>query len=331
MLKTILITGGFGYIGRHTCIELLRSGFKVIVIDNKKIEVLEEINNKIFKLTGKKAILNSNKINSEEDVRVIFNNFKIDAVIHFAGIKSVSEFYSFPLESMNKELSLVSNILTVMKEFNVKKIIYPSSILVYSGDNKMPLLETSKLNRANPYSKCKIFIEDLLRDLLISDNSWDIVILRYSNTIGMHQSGIIDGYTPKKPNNLTSTIMAFLDKKINKIKLYGNDFDTKDGTCERDYIHVTDVAEANLSCVKYILINNIEKPLVLNISSGKPYSVIEVMQEFENVFGSAISYEIKPHRSSDVSCSYSDSSLAKKIIKWEPESTLNDIVKSFIQ
>lgn len=331
MLETVLITGGFGYIGRHTCIELLRSGYKVVVVDNKKMEALEETNNKIFKLTGKKATLNSLKINCKEDLRDIFNDFDIDSVIHFAGIKSVSDFYSHPLESVDKELSLINDILTVMKEFNVKKIIYPSSILVYSGDNKLPLTETSNLNSCNPYSRCKIFIEDLLYDLSVSDNSWNIVILRYSNTIGMHQSGIIDGYTPEKPNNLTSTIMAFLAKKINKIKLYGNDFNTKDGTCERDYIHVIDVAKANLSCVKYVIKKNIEKPLVLNISSGKPYSVIEVIQEFENVFGSKISYEIMPHRSSDVSCSYSDNSLAKKMIEWEPESKLNDIVKSFIQ
>ena len=331
MSETILITGGFGYIGRHTCIELLKSGYNVVIVDNKKMEDLEEINNNIFKISGKKAILNSNKINSEEDIRLIFNNFNIDAVIHLAGIKSVLNFYSDPLESMNKELSLVSNLLTIMKEFNVKKIIYPSSILVYSSNNKMPLLEISKLNRVNPYSKCKIFIEDLLCDLSLSDNSWNIVILRYSNTIGIDPSGLIDGYIPKEPNNLSSAIMAFYDKKINKVKLYGNDFDTKDGTCERDYIHITDVAKANLASIKYVNKKNIEKPLVLNISSGKVYSVIEVMKEFENVFDRIINYEIMPHRSSDVSRSYSDNSRAKKIIEWEPQSNLNEIVKSFIR
>jgi len=330
MLGTILITGGFGYIGRHTCIDLLRDGYTVVVIDSKKIEVLEEINNQIFKVTGKKAILNSLRINSKEDLRIIFNNFNVDVVIHFAGIKSVSDFYTHPLESMNNELSLISNILAVMNEYNVKKIIYPSSILVYSGVNKMPLTEASELNRINPYSKCKIFIEDLLNDLYDSDDSWNIIILRYSNTIGMHQSGIIDGYVPEKPNNLTSCIMAFFAHEINSVQLYGDDFDTKDGTCERDYIHVVDVARANLSSVNYVIKENIKKPLVLNISSGRHHSVIEVICEFEDVFGSKISYEIMPHRSSDVSCSYSDNSLAKKIIRWEPESKLNDIVKSFI-
>jgi len=331
MSETILITGGFGYIGRHTCIELLRSGYNVVIVDNKKMEDLEEINNNIFKISGKKAILNSNKINSEEDIRAIFSNFNIDAVIHFAGIKSVFDFYSHPLESMNKELSLVGNLLTVMKEFNIKKIIYPSSIMVYSSNNKMPLHESSKLNRVNPYSKCKIYIEDLLHDLSLSDNSWNIVILRYSNTIGMDPSGLIDGYAPKEPNNLSSAIMAFYANKINKIKLFGNDFDTKDGTCERDYIHITDVAKANLESIKYVNKINIEKPLLLNISSGKVYSVFEVMQEFENIFDRVINYEIMPHRPSDVSCSYSDNSNAKKIIGWEPESSLNDIVKSFMR
>ena len=331
MLKTILITGGFGYIGRHTCIELLRSGYNVVIVDNKKMEVLEEINNKIFRITGKKAILNSNKISSEEDIRSIFNTFNIDSVIHFAGIKSVADFYSHPEVSINKELSLVRSVLKVMKEFNVKKIIYPSSILVYSSDNKMPFLESSKLNRVNPYSNCKIYIEDLLHDLSLSDNSWNIVILRYSNTIGIDSSGIIDGYVPKKPNNLSSSIMAFFDKKIKKIKLYGNDFDTKDGTCERDYIHITDVAKANLASIKYLNKKNIEKLLVLNISSGKTSSVMEVMQEFESVFNRTINYDIMPHRSSDVGTSYSDNSRAKKIIEWAPESSLNDIVKSFIR
>jgi len=329
MLGSVLITGGFGYIGRHTCVELLNNGYEVIVVDNNKIEILDEINNKIYELTGKKALLNNIKINCKEDVRGIFNNFDIDVVIHFAGTKSVSDFISYPLESIDKELSLISNILTVMNEFNVKKIIYPSSILVYSGDNQMPLVETSELNRLNPYSRCKIFIENLLDDISALDNRWDIVVLRYSNTIGAHQSGLIDGYIPKKPNNLTSSIMAVLENKINKIKIFGKDFDTKDGTCERDYIHVTDVAKANLSSVQYIVKNNVEKPLILNISSGKPHSVLEVIQEFESVFGNRIEYDIMPHRSSDVSCSYSDNSLAKNIIDWEPEFKLNDIVKSF--
>ncbi len=330
MLGTILITGGFGYIGRHTCINLLKEGYKVVVIDSKKIEALEEINNQIFKVTGKKAILHSLRINSKEDLRIIFNNYDIDVVIHFAGVKSVSDFYMYPLENMNKELLLINNILAVMNEFNVKKIIYPSSILVYSGVSKMPLTENSELNRINPYSKCKIFIEDLLNDFYNSDDNWNIIILRYSNTIGMHQSGLIDGYTPKKSNNLTSCIMDFFANEINLVQLYGDDFDTKDGTCERDYIHVVDVARANLSSVNYIIKENIKKPLVLNISSGKNYSVIKVINEFEHVFESKIDYEVMPRRTSDVSCSYSDNSLAKKIIKWEPKFNLNDIVKSFI-
>jgi UDP-glucose 4-epimerase len=330
MLETILITGGFGYIGRHTCIDLLLDGFKVIIVDSKKIESLEKINNQIFKLTGKKAILYSLRINSKEDLKEIFNSFNIDVVIHCAGIKSVSNFYTQPLETINNELSLICNMLAVMNEFNVKKIIYPSSILVYSGDNEMPLKETSDLNKINPYSKCKIYIEDLLNDLYESDDSWNIIILRYSNTIGMHQSGIIDGYVPKKPDNLTSNIMAFLDQKINSVKLYGDDFDTKDGTCERDYIHIADVARANRACVNYLIKTNLEKPLVLNISSGKPHSVFEVIQEFEDAFGSKIKYEIMPRRPSDVSCSYSGNNLAKKTIQWEPEFKLSDIVNSFI-
>ena len=330
MLGTILITGGFGYIGRHTCISLLQDGYKVVVVDTKKIEILEEINNQIYKVTGEKAILNSLRINSKEDLRNIFNKYNIDVVIHLAGVKSVSDFYMYPLESMDKEILLISNILAVMNEFNIKKIIYPSSILVYSGVNKMPLTERSKLNRINPYSKCKIFIEDLLHDLNDSDDSWNIIILRYSNTIGIHQSGVIDGYTPEKPNNLTSCIMAFFANEISSVKLYGNNFDTKDGTCERDYIHVVDVANANLSSVNYLINENIKRPLILNISSGKNHSVIEVISEFEDAFNRNINYEIMPRRSSDVSCSYSNNSLAKKIIEWEPKSELNDIVKSFI-
>ena len=331
MSETILITGGFGYIGRHTCIELLRSGYNVVIVDNKKMEDLEEINNNIFKISGKKAILNSNKINSEEDIRAIFNNFNIDAVIHFAGIKSVFDFYSHPLESMNKELSLVGNLLTVMKEFNIKKIIYPSSIMVYSSNNKMPLHESSKLNRVNPYSKCKIYIEDLLHDLSLSDNSWNIIILRYSNTVGSHQSRLIDGYIPENPTNLTSCLMAYFANEINTVKIFGNNFDTKDGTCERDFIHVVDVANANLASIKYVINENLKRPLILNISSGKNHSVFEVISEFEDVFNRNINYEIMPRRSSDVSCSYSDNSRAKKIIEWEPQSNLNDIVKSFMR
>jgi len=331
MLKTVLITGGFGYIGRHTCIELLNSGYKVVVVDNKNIEALEKINNKIFKLTGRKAILRSIKFNCKDDVRSVFIDIDIDIdiVVHFAGIKSVSDFILQPLESVDKELSLISDVLTVMKEFNVKKIIYPSSILVYSSDNIMPLTENSKLNTSNPYSRCKIFIEDLLYDISASDNSWDIIILRYSNTIGSHQSGVIDGYTPIKPNNLTSSILSVFENQTDKVEIYGDDFETRDGTCERDYIHVVDVAKANLSSIEYIVKNNMETPLTLNISSGKPTSVFEVMHGFEGIVGNKIKYDIMPRRSSDIGCSYSDNSLAKDVIKWEPKSNLDDIFKSF--
>ena len=331
MSKNILLTGGFGFIGRHTTIELLKKGYNVIVIDSNKIEILEDINNKIYQLTGKKASLNSFRINSEEDLRVIFKKNKIDAVIHFAGIKSVSEFYLFPFESMNKELTLIKNVLNVMKEFNVNNIIYPSSILVYSAVNKMPLTENSELNKDNPYSKCKIQIENILNELSALDKKWNILILRYSNTIGNHQSGLIDGYVPEKPNNLTSAIMSFFDNDKNKLRLFGNDFDTKDGTCERDYIHIVDVAKSNLAAVNFLFNNNLEKPLVLNISSGKPHSVIEVIQEFEKVFSKTIDYEIFPKRDSDVSCSYSDNSLARQVLNWDPKSTLNDTILSFIR
>jgi len=329
MKKNILITGGFGYIGRHTTIELLKSGYNVIVIDSKKKEVLEEINNKIFKLTGEQAELYSLIITCEQDITEVFKKFDIDVVIHFAGIKSVSEFYLSPFESKNKELSLISNLLNVMKQFNVKKIIYPSSILVYSANNKMPLTETSQLNTDNPYSHCKIQIEKTLHKLSALDKKWNIMILRYSNTIGMHQSGIIGGYVPEKPNNLPSAIMSFLDNDRNSIKIFGNDFDTRDGTCERDYIHIVDVAKSNLAAVNYLLLNDLEKPISLNISRGQPYSVMEVINEFEKVFSRTIDYEISPKRSSDVSCSYSDNNLAKQVINWEPESNLNDIVNSF--
>ena len=331
MKKYILITGGFGYIGRHTVIELLQNGYNVIVIDSQNIEVLEEINNKIFQLTDKKAELYSLRISCEEDILPIFKKFDVEIVIHFAGIKSVSEFYLSPTDSINKEKSLIFNLLNVMKEFNVNKIIYPSSILVYSANNEMPLKETSQLNYDNPYSKCKVQIEEILNKLSASDKKWDIMILRYSNTLGMHQSGIIGGYAPKKPNNLSSSIMSFLSGEENNVKIFGNDFETHDGTCERDYIHIIDVAKSNVAAVNYLLLNNVKKPIILNISGGRPYSVIEVINEFELVFKKAIKCEIIPKRPSDLSCSYSDNSLAKKIIKWEPESTLNDIVKSFIQ
>jgi len=330
MLGTILITAGFGYIGRHTCINLLRDGYRVIVVDSKKINALEEINNQIFKVTGKKAILISLRINSKEELRSIFNKFNVDVVIHCAASKTVSNFYTQPLETIDKEILLINNLLGVMNEFNIKKIIFPSSILVYSEVNKMPLTEASELNKTNPYSKCKIFIEDILSDLYDSDNSWNIIILRYSNTVGSHQSRLIDGYIPENPTNLTSCLMAYFANEINTVKIFGNNFDTKDGTCERDYIHIADVANANLMSVNYIIKENIQKPLILNISTGSNYSVLEVISEFEVVFDSNINYEIMPPRSSDAGCSYSDNSLAKKTIKWEPKFNLNDIVKSFI-
>lgn len=331
MNENILITGGFGYIGRHTTIELLENGYNVIVIDSKKLDELEEINNKIYSLTGNKAKLYSMRITNHEDIRIVFEKFAIDIVIHFAGIKSVSEFYLAPIESSYKEQSLINNLLKVMKEFDVSRIIYPSSILVYSAKNKMPLTEDSSLNNDNPYSQCKIHIEKILSKLSSSDKKWNIMILRYSNTIGIHQSGVIDGYVPEKPNNLSSEIMSFINENNKNIKIYGNDFETKDGTCERDYIHVVDVAKSNLAAVKYLLSNSLEAPILLNISGGRPYSVIEVINEFERVFKRTINFEIKPKRPSDVSCSFSDNKLAKAIIDWEPKSNLNDIIKSFIQ
>jgi UDP-glucose 4-epimerase len=327
MSKVVFIPGGFGYIGKHTCIELLNNGYIVIVADNKPIEQLNSINNNIEKITSKKVIIVNTKIDTKEKIRSIFNTFSIDIVIHLAGIKTAMSFYSTPVQSYKKELTLTMNLLLVMDEFKIKNIIFPSSILVYSSDNSMPLTEISKLNITNPYARNKIFIEGLLNDLYLSDNEWNIVILRYSNTVGVHNSGLIKGHTPKVPNNLTSSIMAVLSNKTKEVKVFGDNFNTEDGTAQRDFTHVVDVAKATQRSANYIMQDKLDNVCILNISSGKSHSVLEVIKSFEDITNEKISYKIFPARKSDIPISYSDNSLAKKILNWTPQFDLNDICK----
>ncbi len=327
MPKMVMITGGGGYIGAHACIELLNNDYEVIIADNKPLSKLNILNRKIYKITGKYALLEKINFNSKKKIKELFSKFNIDLVIHLAGIKQVSHFYSNPLESFQNDLLITVNLLSIMEEYQVKKIIFASSVLVYDNDNQMPLTETSKVSLVSPYARCKVFTETLLSDLYQKNDGWNYIVLRFFNTVGIHTSGLIDEFSNHKPNNLFNSIVMALKNLEFKIKIFGNNYNTKDGSCERDFIHVSDVA--NGICLSAdSLLNKLSKtPLILNLCSGQKYSVFEILSAFEKTFQQKINYEIIQDRIGDVAVSYGDNNLAKKQLGWQPMFNIDDVAQ----
>ena len=324
-MKKILVTGGAGYIGSHTAVELLEAGYEVVIVDNFYNSKPEAIAN-IKKITNKDFAFYEGDVRDKDILRVIFNEHKIDAVIHFAGYKAVGESVEKPLMYYRNNIGCTLSLLEVMQEYNCKKIVFSSSATVYGEPERLPIDELCRLAVTNPYGATKLYIEGILKDLYISDNDWSIAILRYFNPVGAHESGLIGEEPNGIPNNLVPYIVKVANKELPYLNIFGNDYDTPDGTGVRDYIHVVDLAKGHLNSLDFIMNNKgID---YYNLVKGKGYSVLEFVKTFEKGNNVEIQYKIVARRPGDIAACYADPSYAKKVLKWEAKLGLESMLSS---
>lgn len=320
----ILITGGAGYIGSHTCIELVKSGRDVVIIDNLRNSKKEAVK-RIEKILGKPVKFYEGDVRDRKLLRKIFTENKIEAAIHFAGLKAVGESAQIPLEYYENNLDSTFVLCDVMKEFGVKKIVFSSSATVYGLSKTMPLVETMPLGAINPYGRTKLFIEYILRDIYNADNDWCVALLRYFNPIGAHESGLI-GEDPKGiPNNLMPYISQVAVGRLEKLRVFGNDYNTPDGTGIRDYIHVVDLAVGHVKAVDWVLEN--KGCEAINLGTGNGCSVLQLREAFEKASGIKIPYEIVGRRPGDPDEVYANADKAKKLLGWEATKTIDDMCR----
>ncbi len=311
---TIFVTGGAGYIGSHTCVELLNKGYDVIVIDNfynsskKSVERVQTI-------TGKTVKLYEGDVRDRALLEKIFNENKIDWVIHFAGLKAVGESCVKPILYYDNNLVGTLTLVDVMARHNCKKIVFSSSATVYGDPEVLPLTENCKTGgTTNPYGTSKLYQEKILSDVYAADNDWTVVLLRYFNPVGAHASGLI-GEDPRGiPNNLTPYIAKVAIGELKEVGVFGNDYPTPDGTGVRDYIHVVDLAKGHVCAIEKIKESGVR---IYNLGTGKGYSVLDVIHAFEKACGHKLPYSIKPRRSGDVAACYADASKAEKELGWK--------------
>ncbi len=320
----ILVTGGAGYIGSHTCVELLDAGYDVVVVDNL-CNSNEKVIERIKKITGKELSFYLADITDESSLNDVFDKENdIECVIHFAGLKAVGESVQKPLEYYQNNISGTLTLCKVMCEHNVKNIIFSSSATVYGEPEFIPITEECpKGICTNPYGWTKHMLEQILTDIHTADNEWNVILLRYFNPIGAHKSGMI-GEDPKGiPNNLIPYVAQVAVGKLKCLGVFGDDYDTPDGTGVRDYIHVVDLAQGHVAAINKIKENPGVK--VYNLGTGKGYSVLDVVKAFSKACGKDIPYEIKPRRAGDIATCYSDASLAKKELGWEAKYDIEEM------
>jgi len=321
----VLVTGGAGYIGSHTCVELLEQGMDVVVIDNlvnsnpKALERVEQI-------TGKKLSFYAEDVRNRAVLDEIFEKHSIDCVIHFAGLKAVGESVAMPLEYYDNNLNSTITLCKAMRDHGVKDIVFSSSATVYSGDNEMPLRESSKTGMCtNPYGWTKYMSEQIMRDTAKSDGDWGIALLRYFNPIGAHRSGLI-GEDPRGiPNNLMPFISQVAVGRRDHLNVFGSDYDTHDGTGVRDYIHVVDLARGHVAAIDYLRGNRGEA--AFNLGTGMGYSVLDMVKAFERVNGIKIPYEIVQRRPGDLATVYSSPDRSAEVLGWKAEYSLDDMCR----
>lgn len=313
----ILVTGGAGYIGSHTCIELINAGYDVVVLDNLS-NSSEKSLERVAKITGKKIPFYKVDILDKEGMNEIFEKESIDSVIHFAGLKAVGESVAKPLEYYHNNITGTLLLCDVMRAHNVKNIIFSSSATVYGDPAFIPITEDCPKGKiTNPYGQTKSMLEQILTDLHVADPEWNVVLLRYFNPIGAHESGLI-GEDPKGiPNNLLPYIAQVAVGKLEALGVFGDDYDTPDGTGVRDYIHVVDLAKGHVKALKKIADKS--GVSIYNLGTGNGYSVLQVLHAFEKACGKKIPYVIKPRRPGDIATCYADASKAKKELGWEAE------------
>ncbi|MGJ0300986.1 UDP-glucose 4-epimerase GalE [Aliarcobacter cryaerophilus] len=326
---SILITGGAGYIGSHTLVELANANYDFIVYDNLSNSSSESLT-RVEKIIGKSITFINGDIRDSEKLKEVFSNYYIDSVIHFAGLKAVGQSVEQPLEYYDNNVVGTLRLLEVMQEFGCKKIVFSSSATVYNevnASNYTPLTESNPTGQTtNPYGTSKYMIERILEDLYISDNFFKIAILRYFNPVGAHESGMIGEDPNGIPNNLMPFIAQTAVGKREYLSVFGSDYDTHDGTGVRDYIHVVDLANAHVKAIDYLNAQEtIDKPLITNLGTGTGYSVLDVVKAFEKASGKKVPYKIVPRRAGDIAKCYANPSFAKEVLGWEAKRTLEEM------
>lgn len=318
----ILATGGAGYIGSHSCIAFLEAGHEVIVADNYNNSCPEAIK-RVEQITNKKVKVYEGDVCDKEFLRKIFSENDIDVAVHYAGYKAVGESAKIPLEYYDNNLNSTLSLLYVMREFGVKRVVFSSSATVYGTVKEMPLTEDSPIGAINPYGRTKLFIEEIMRDLAASDDEWSIALLRYFNPIGAHESGLI-GEDPKGiPNNLMPYIAQVAVGKLEKLNVFGNDYNTPDGTGVRDYIHVMDLGRGHEKAVQYVMNN--KGCEAINLGTGRGYSVLELKDAFQRASGIEIPFVIAPRRAGDTDEVYADPKKAEKLLGWKAQKTVDEM------
>ncbi len=318
----VLVTGGAGYIGSHTCVELLNHNHEVIVVDNLSNSKKEAIN-RVEQITNRTIKFYEIDILNKRALDLVFRANKIDAVIHFAGLKAVGESVEKPLMYYQNNITGAITLLDVMKKYDVKNIVFSSSATVYGMNNKSPLSEDLPLSTTNPYGTTKMYVEQIIKDTHKSDNEWSAALLRYFNPIGAHESGLIGEDPNGTPNNLMPYITQVAIGKRPHLNVFGNDYDTHDGTGVRDYIHVVDLAKGHLKALEYTMQNKTVE--AINLGTGRGYSVLDLVETFRTTSRTRVFYQIIDRRPGDIAVCFADTSKAKELLNWKTEKNLADM------
>ncbi|WP_322062750.1 UDP-glucose 4-epimerase GalE [Paraburkholderia sp. J63] len=313
---TILVTGGAGYIGSHTCVELLNDGYDVVVVDNL-VNSRQESLARVTRITGKPVTFYEADVRDAQALSRIFDAHKITGVIHFAALKAVGESVAKPIEYYRNNLDGLLVVLDVMRQHDVKQFVFSSSATVYGVPERSPIDETFPLSATNPYGQSKLIAEQILRDVAISDPSWRIAVLRYFNPVGAHESGLIGEDPAGIPNNLMPYVAQVAVGKLEKLRVFGGDYPTADGTGVRDYIHVVDLAQGHLKALDALIARN--EGFVVNLGTGQGYSVLQVVKAFEQASGHPVPYEIVARRPGDIAECYANPATAEKLIGWKAQ------------
>ena len=320
----ILVTGGVGYIGTHTCIELIKAGYEVIVVDNLCNSSLEALN-RVESITQCNIPFYQADVRDKKALTQIFKQHVIDAVIHFAGLKAVGESVERPIKYYDTNVGGTFILANVMRDFNCKTFVFSSSATVYGNPHMVPIKEDFPLSATNPYGRSKLMIEEFLQDIFVSDDTWHVAILRYFNPVGAHSSGMI-GEDPKGiPNNLIPYISQVAVGKLKKLSIFGGDYDTFDGTGVRDYIHVVDLAKGHVKALQ--VLENKAQVLIVNLGTGNGYSVLDMVKAFEKASNKTLPYHIVERRPGDIAICYTDPNYAAKKLDWRAKFGLDEMCR----
>ena len=322
MSKNILVTGGAGYIGSHTCLELLEDGYNVVVVDNLSNSSKESLT-RVGELTGKNIDFIEGDIRNQPLLEEIMQRYSIGAVVHFAGLKAVGESVEKPLEYFENNVGGTISLCKAMANCGVKNLVFSSSATVYGDPHTVPITEDFPLSATNPYGRSKLHIEEMLRDLYVSDNSWNIALLRYFNPVGAHSSGKIGEDPNGIPNNLVPYITQVAVGRLEQLSVFGDDYNTKDGTGVRDYIHVVDLAKGHLKAIEALAESG--GVITVNLGTGTGYTVLEMVEAFRKATGKDIPCKMAPRRAGDIAECYANPANAAQIIGWKAELGIDDM------